>query len=193
MSIANQVPESSMEEILASIRKIISEDESKAIEPTVAPVPSQPQTSRPSDNVSPLFADRQEAARQEGERAVASPLPLTKAAPSEVRSERPAYVRSAEAGEVRARPEDSPSRPRPSEPSHRLRIDRQLLSSDAESAVSASFGELKSATARTVPHPVDQLAAELMRPMLKAWLDENLPPLVERLVRDEIERLSRGR
>jgi cell pole-organizing protein PopZ len=28
--------------------------------------------------------------------------------------------------------------------------------------------------------------------MLKSWLDENLPGLVERLVRAEIERVSRG-
>jgi cell pole-organizing protein PopZ len=33
----------------------------------------------------------------------------------------------------------------------------------------------------------------MLRPMLKAWLDENLPALVERLVQDEIERLARGR
>jgi len=29
--------------------------------------------------------------------------------------------------------------------------------------------------------------------MLKTWLDENLPDMVERLVRAEIERVSRGR
>jgi cell pole-organizing protein PopZ len=34
---------------------------------------------------------------------------------------------------------------------------------------------------------------EMLRPMLKVWLDENLPPLVERLVRAEIERIARGR
>ena len=30
-------------------------------------------------------------------------------------------------------------------------------------------------------------------PMLKSWLDDNLPSVVERLVKDEIERVSRGR
>jgi cell pole-organizing protein PopZ len=34
---------------------------------------------------------------------------------------------------------------------------------------------------------------EMLRPMLKAWLDDNLPPLVERLVREEIERVARRR
>jgi hypothetical protein len=33
----------------------------------------------------------------------------------------------------------------------------------------------------------------MLRPMLKSWLDDNLPSLVERLVRAEIERVSRGR
>jgi hypothetical protein len=37
------------------------------------------------------------------------------------------------------------------------------------------------------------LVSELIRPMLKTWLDDNLPAIVERLVRAEIERLSRGR
>jgi cell pole-organizing protein PopZ len=40
---------------------------------------------------------------------------------------------------------------------------------------------------------VDELVREMLRPMLKAWLDDNLPSLVERLVRSEIERVSRGR
>jgi cell pole-organizing protein PopZ len=37
------------------------------------------------------------------------------------------------------------------------------------------------------------VVSELLRPMLKTWLDENLPGMVERLVRAEIERVSRGR
>src|SRR5262249_60940167 len=40
---------------------------------------------------------------------------------------------------------------------------------------------------------VEELVSELMRPMLKTWLDENLPAIVERLVRSEIERISRAR
>jgi cell pole-organizing protein PopZ len=34
---------------------------------------------------------------------------------------------------------------------------------------------------------------DMLRPMVKAWLDDNLPPMVERLVRDEIQRIARGR
>ena len=36
---------------------------------------------------------------------------------------------------------------------------------------------------------MEAIARELMRPVLKQWLDENLPELVERIVRSEIERV----
>tara|TARA_B100000161_G_C33508975_1_gene395427 strand:- start:825 stop:1076 length:252 start_codon:yes stop_codon:yes gene_type:complete len=36
---------------------------------------------------------------------------------------------------------------------------------------------------------LERLTRELMRPMLREWLDQHLPMLVERLVREEIERL----
>lgn len=40
---------------------------------------------------------------------------------------------------------------------------------------------------------LEDLVREMLRPMLKTWLDDNLPGLVERLVRSEIERVARGR
>lgn len=39
---------------------------------------------------------------------------------------------------------------------------------------------------------LQDMICEMLRPMLKSWLDENLPSMVERLVRDEIERMRRG-
>ena len=39
---------------------------------------------------------------------------------------------------------------------------------------------------------LEDLVREMLRPMLRSWLDENLPGLVERLVRAEIERVARG-
>ena len=39
---------------------------------------------------------------------------------------------------------------------------------------------------------IERLARESSRPMLKTWLDDNLPSMVERLVRAEIERVARG-
>ena len=40
---------------------------------------------------------------------------------------------------------------------------------------------------------LEDLVQEMLRPLLKSWLDGNLPRLVERLVRAEIERVSRDR
>ena len=40
--------------------------------------------------------------------------------------------------------------------------------------------------------PVEEVVREILRPMLRMWLDDNLPTLVERLVRAEIERVARG-
>jgi cell pole-organizing protein PopZ len=39
---------------------------------------------------------------------------------------------------------------------------------------------------------LQDMMREMLRPMLRAWLDDNLPGMVERLVRDEIERMKRG-
>jgi cell pole-organizing protein PopZ len=68
-----------------------------------------------------------------------------------------------------------------------------LLSPRATAAVDLAFNTL----ARTVlvqnSRTLEDLVREMLKPMLKAWLDDNLPNMVERLVRAEIERVSRGR
>ena len=58
--------------------------------------------------------------------------------------------------------------------------------------VSRSFSELAAAFDGTERRSLDEMAEEMLRPMLKDWLDDNLPTLVERLVREEIERVARG-
>jgi uncharacterized protein len=58
--------------------------------------------------------------------------------------------------------------------------------------VNAAFGSLAQ-TMLGRGRTLEDLVQEMMRPMLKEWLDENLPGLVERMVRAEIERVSRGR
>ncbi|NND50264.1 MAG: DUF2497 domain-containing protein [Rhizobiales bacterium] len=68
-----------------------------------------------------------------------------------------------------------------------------LLSTDAQATASAAFGALASTMlshsggARTL----EQIVEDLLRPLLKSWLDENLPALVEKMVREEIERVAR--
>jgi uncharacterized protein len=71
--------------------------------------------------------------------------------------------------------------------------DEWLPSPPADTGVADAFGQLASTMLPNNSRTVEQMAEEMMRPMLKDWLDENLPSLVERLVREEIERVSRRR
>jgi len=68
-----------------------------------------------------------------------------------------------------------------------------LLSPAAGAAVAGAFDELAYSMLSGGGRTIDDLVEDLLRPMLRDWLDDNLPPLVERLVREEIERVSRGR
>ena len=70
---------------------------------------------------------------------------------------------------------------------------RGLLSGAAASAVDSAFNELAHTVQVRNGRTLEDFIGELLRPMLKTWLDENLPAMVERLVRAEIERVSRGR
>lgn len=67
-----------------------------------------------------------------------------------------------------------------------------LISVDAGQQVARSFQDLAVAIDQAERRSHDEIAADLLRPMLQEWLDENLPTLVERLVREEIERVARG-
>jgi len=71
--------------------------------------------------------------------------------------------------------------------------ERPLLSHAASAAVHSAFGNLAHTMLVQNARTLEDLVREMLRPMLKAWLDDNLPPLVERLVKAEIERVARGR
>ena len=71
--------------------------------------------------------------------------------------------------------------------------DRDLLSPRTTAAVDSAFNSLAQTVLVANSRTLDDLVREMLRPMLKAWLDDNLPNMVERLVRTEIERVSRGR
>ena len=68
-----------------------------------------------------------------------------------------------------------------------------LLSHEANEAAALSFGALSASLDVRSAELADELVRETLRPMLKQWLDENLPSIVERLVRAEIQRVARGR
>ena len=67
-----------------------------------------------------------------------------------------------------------------------------LLSPGADAAVATSFQTLAASMFLANKDMVEAMTREMLRPMLKTWLDDNLPVLVERLVRIEIERVARG-
>ena len=71
--------------------------------------------------------------------------------------------------------------------------DDRLLSPDKGEAVSGAFNALTHTILAQNARTLDDLVREMLEPMLKEWLDDNLPSLVERMVREEIDRVSRGR
>jgi cell pole-organizing protein PopZ len=80
-------------------------------------------------------------------------------------------------------PFESPAAPPP----------QQILSRSTVSAVESAFNTLANTVLSNNARTLEDLVKEMLRPMLKSWLDDNLPGLVERIVKAEIERVSRGR
>lgn len=170
-----QAQEPSMEEILASIRRIISDEEApKAPPPKAAPPiavvpppppppPPEPEPELDTDDILELSEEEiaapmdppppEDLAFIEPPKAEPAPLPLRPAAPLE---------------------------PAPS-----------LLSPTAGAVVGSAFSQL-SAVAQ-IGRTLEDVVTDALRPMLREWLDTNLPTMVERMVRDEIERVARRR
>ena len=67
------------------------------------------------------------------------------------------------------------------------------ISNATAAAVDSAFNTLAATVIGQNARTLEDLVKEMLRPMLKSWLDDNLPSLVERIVRAEIERVSRGR
>ena len=72
-------------------------------------------------------------------------------------------------------------------------IEHGLISAATTAAVDSAFNTLAQTVLVQNGRTLEDLVREMLRPMLKIWLDDNLPSMVERLVRAEIERVSRGR
>ena len=67
-----------------------------------------------------------------------------------------------------------------------------LLSREATAAVGSAFNTLTETVKKHEP-TLEDAVRDTLRPMLKSWLDEHLPRVVERMVQAEIERVTRGR
>lgn len=173
-----------MEEILASIRRIIADEEPA---PGSAPASNGAVHAGPAaeETLDSLFAAEEEGAVLDLTDALAEDDREPAMAPEE------ADISFAEDAAETPEPEPvAPSRPHP--PRARGEDDR-LLSAEAGSTVQEAFNTLAHTILASNTRTLEDLVKEMLRPMLKGWLDENLPAIVERLVRQEIERVSRGR
>ncbi len=186
-----------MEEILASIRRIISDDD-VAKPAAAAPVSKEPAPAAAAKNsqddidamLAGFDAAEDDAPAEAPPAEVADVLELTEAMQAKAPAFAPAE-RSADVvfGETRER-----ELPRvPEEPRAMPVRDRPLLSPRTSAAVDTAFNSLAHTVLVQNSRTLEELVREMLKPMLKAWLDDNLPNMVERLVRAEIERVSRGR
>lgn len=216
-----------MEEILASIRRIIAdEDTGKAAKPAAAPAPPAPPPPKPVPAPPPVAAkpappppppkpannqadvdamlasmDAAPKPAPKPPEAVAPPPPPPPAPPvADVLDLTEAMATPSPAAQsfrridaasdvVFAEGGSEPAEPPMAPPSA---IDRGLLSNATRSAVDSAFHSLANTVLGNNARTLEDLVKEMLRPMLKSWLDDNLPGLVERIVRAEIERVSRG-
>jgi cell pole-organizing protein PopZ len=225
-----------MEEILASIRRIIADDEAKpaaaekaaspaaakpavmrdippsaiAPKPAAAPKPAPPPPAPPppapepvsnnQDDIDAMLASL-DAATPEADIRPAQPEPepdvfeLT----DEMALPEPAPAPTA-ATFSKVDPQDDiefteakAARRQPAyEPPFESAPARPILSHSTVSAVESAFNSLANTVLSNNARTLEDLVKEMLRPMLKSWLDDNLPGLVERIVKAEIERVSRG-
>ena len=187
--------EPTMEEILASIRRIISEDEVPAEEGAEAPE-AEPEP-EPEAEAEPDYEPTEEPEPE----LVAAPAP--EPAPvfddeddildltEPYKAPEPAPVFQSDDLDAYAPP--PPPRAAPVRAPKAV-IEEAIVSHVAEAAAASAFGHL----AQTIAMPghgrtLEDVVRELLRPMLKTWLDENLPTIVQATVDEEVSRISRRR
>jgi cell pole-organizing protein PopZ len=168
-----------MEEILASIRRIISEDDAPAeSEAEAAPAP-EPEPE-------PTF----EAPPEDDVLELTDPIePEPEPEPLETVGDLDVYSPAPE-------PEPEPYiPPPPATPSfNRDDVAETLVGDHASTLAASAFGSLSSALLMPKDgRTLEDVVRELLRPLLKAWLDENLPRIVETKVEEEVHRIARGR
>ncbi|MDA9439903.1 hypothetical protein XH98_12340 [Bradyrhizobium sp. CCBAU 51745] len=248
-----KVTEPSMEEILASIRRIIADDEAKP-PPAEAAKPAPAPAAKPMADIPPSkIAPAKPAAEKPAPPPAAKPAPPPPPAPAadagpnsqdDIDALLAGLDEATEAPEVRApepeaEPEPEPDvleltdemamdpaptpappppsfrkveprddlefaeapPPRPAPPPSYAPVDydapplppqQPILAQSTVSAVESAFNSLAHTVLSSNARTLEDLVKEMLRPMLKSWLDDNLPGLVERIVKAEIERVSRG-
>ena len=189
-----------MEEILASIRRIIADDQAFSTRQAGEVVPGADEPEAAAD-VAPEPAAVEPAASV---RPVAPPPADTE--PPAVPQEAAAPASSHQMAAVDLRGSIDRDEAEAVRPTANMAIaampaamappspveDTPLVSPQTDAAVSSAFGALVASQFMRETAVMPELIREMLRPMLKTWLDDNLPVIVERLVRVEIERVARG-
>ena len=202
MAQAAKSQEPSMEEILASIRRIIAEDDSEKSAPRpaeTAGVELNPDLAAPSFGAARALGDSYSPAPESPPADIGTLSETAKAAGSSAILEltEPAASSASRSAAPSVDSSPAPVPPAPTEPAGEAMSVTQgrggLISSATSAAVDSAFNALAQTVLVHNARTLEDLVREMLRPMLKVWLDDNLPGMVERLVRAEIERVSRGR
>jgi uncharacterized protein len=182
---AETAHEPTMEEILASIRRIISEDEvpaeeAKQAEPEPEPEP-EPIMVAPEPVPEPVFVAPEPEVEDEDVLELTTPIvaPKSHVSIGDIDAYEPAAVI---APIIAPRPIPTPDYAQTA----------GLVSERTMASAISSFGQLTSASLLpSQGRTIEDLLTEILRPMLQNWLDANLPAIVETSVREEVERLAR--
>lgn len=175
----------SIEEILDSIRQIISDDDDDGMEEAADDVPVEPESAPAPEPEEP--EDFIELTEKLEEEPVARPKPEPVAEP-EPEPEEP-EPEPIEVDMQEAEPMDNPM-PR----ARKQAADDfdSVLTNTAETAAYEGFAEIAKKTA--IEHngvTVEEIVRTELRPLLRDWLDKHLPSIIERLVQDELERVAK--
>ncbi len=213
-----------MEEILASIRRIIADDDaSKVAEPPAAAKPPPPRpaglppapppaaVANSQDDIDAMLAnidtpaaapasdvlDLTEAmAAPAAEPGQAATFRTIDAASDVIFTDRAPDAPSESGVRIieEARRPPAPPQPAPApRPVAAPEPNRALIAASTVAAVDSAFNTLAQTVIGQNARTLEDLVKEMLRPLLKSWLDDNLPGVVDRIVRAEIERVSRGR
>lgn len=171
----------SMDDILASIRKILNEDD-----PSAATQPARP------PEVIQLTPEMMVAPPE----TLAGPAPAPVRTPTNIMQPLPQPRPEPAPPEPAAAAKPEPAKPEPAKPEPPPTPSETLVDPLAAAAAAAALGQLsravaqeRSATISRNGPSIEDVVREELRPMLKAWLDAHLPATVERLVRAEIEKM----
>lgn len=171
--------EPTMEEILASIRRIISEDDAPA-EPEAVAAPPEPEPEPEPAYEAPVEDDVLDLTDP------IAPEPESAQEPFESVGDIDVYSPST--------PEPEPSYTPPPSAFNRDDVAENLVGDHAAGLAASAFGSLSAAV--LMPRDgrtLEDVVRELLKPLLKSWLDENLPRIVEAKVEEEVHRIARGR